>query len=96
MIRSGESRRQIARTLKRAYASGLLSQETFTIRTEDLLSRRLIDPGSLIGDLSFRALSGWRATLAELRADWATWWADRRGERELLLALDCPATRVSS
>ncbi|MBV8431621.1 MAG: FHA domain-containing protein [Solirubrobacterales bacterium] len=88
VIRPGESRRQIARTLNTAYANGLLSQDTFTIRIEHLLRRRLIDPRWLIGDLSFRAQSGWRATLAELQGVWAAWRADRGGEREVLLALD--------
>ena len=88
MVRQGASRREIARTLNAAYASGLLSQETFTIRIEHLLGRRLIDPSSLIGDLSFRGRRSWRASVARMRTAVAGWRASRRGHEELLLALD--------
>ena len=88
MVRHGASRRQIARTLTAAYASGLLSEETFTFRIDRLLGRRLIDPASLIGDLSFRGRPGWRSWTSAARTTVAGWMASRRGRRELLLALD--------
>jgi len=84
VIRQGDCRRDIERTLNDAYASGLLSEETFAIRIEQLLGRRLIDPRSLIGDLSFRAQRGWRRWLTEARTIVGSW----RGAEELLLALD--------
>lgn len=85
MIRHGESRREIARTLNDAYADGLLSQETFTGRIEDLLKRRVIDPRSLIGDLSFRARGTWPSRMVEA---WHAVWARHSAAPERLLALD--------
>lgn len=64
MLGSGASRRRIARTLNAAYADGLLSEETFTYRLDQLLGERLIDPRRLIGDLSFRRTVSWRSRLA--------------------------------
>jgi FHA domain len=88
VIRHGESRRQIERTLNAAYASGLLSEETYTLRIDRLLRRRVIDPVSLIGDLSFRAQEGWRTWFREATTVLRSWRAARRGDPELLLALD--------
>ena len=88
MVRNGASRREIARTLNAAYAKGLLSEETFSARIEHLLRKRLIDPMSLIGDLSFRAQRGWRMWFSETSTAVRTWHATRRGSPELLLALD--------
>ncbi len=48
-----------------AYEQGLLSEETFTYRFDQLLGGRLIDPGRLIGDLRFRRSPGWRAWLLD-------------------------------
>ena len=55
MLRSGASRKQIARVLNAAYAGGLLSEDTFARRLDQLLEGRLIDPFRLIGDLNFRS-----------------------------------------
>lgn len=88
MLRHGASRRQIARTLNAAYASGLLSQETYTLRIDSLLRRRVIDPMALIGDLSFRAQDGWRTRFLEAKTAIQNWRAARGGDQELLLALD--------
>ncbi len=96
MERQGDSRRDIARTLNAAYASGLLSQETFTLRIEYLLRRRLIDPMSLIGDLSFRAQHGWRRWLTEARTVVQSLTASWRGGEELLLGLDWSGEPPSS
>jgi hypothetical protein len=59
------SRWQIARALKAAYADGLLSEETFAWRIDQLFHARVIDPARLIGDLSVRSPAGWRARLAD-------------------------------
>jgi hypothetical protein len=86
VIPHGESRRQLARTLNDAYAGGLLSQETFTGRIEHLLGRRVIDPMSLIGDLSFRAGGTWQSRIVEA---WNVMRTRRmRAAPERLLALD--------
>ncbi len=90
MVRPGTSRRQIARTLNAAYGGGLLSEDTFCHRIDQLLHARLIDPLRLIGDLKLRSSRDERrrrirnATAAALRSP-------RRdtGERQpVLLALD--------
>jgi FHA domain len=86
VIPHGESRRQIARTLNEAYADGLLSQETFTSRVEHLLKRRVIDPMSLIGDLSFRTRGTWQSRIAEAWNTVRT--RPMRAAPERLLALD--------
>jgi FHA domain len=48
------ARRRIARTLNSAYADGLLSDDTFVERVEQLLTERLVHPRRLIGDLRLR------------------------------------------
>jgi hypothetical protein len=64
VLGAGASRRKIAHTLNAAYADGLLSQETFSHRLDQLLEARLVDPLRLIGDLNLRtAGDGWRASL---------------------------------
>jgi hypothetical protein len=40
--------------LNAAYAGGLLSDDTFASRIDEVLTRRLIDPKALIGDLNMR------------------------------------------
>jgi FHA domain len=88
MLRQGASRRRIARRLNAAYADGLLSQETFTSRIEDLLGRLVIDPAALTGDLASPRRGGRLAWAAGLRSAVGAWWSARRGTPELLLALD--------
>ena len=59
MREPGGSRRRIARRLNAAYAGGLLSDDTFTHRLDDLLGSRLVDPRNLVGDLNLRGASRW-------------------------------------
>lgn len=54
MLRPESSRKRLARTLSVAYGDGLLSEETFTTRLEQVLKARLLDPRRLIGDLNLR------------------------------------------
>jgi hypothetical protein len=66
---AGTSRGQLVRTLNHAYASGLLSEDTFLHRIDQLLDARLIEPARLVGDLNLRAgrpawLSGAAAVVA--------------------------------
>lgn len=88
MVRHGSTRRQIAHRLNAAYGDGLLSDDTFAERIEHLLRRRVVDPRSLVGDLSLRGRRGLRLRLGGMRSSLGAWWAARRGQRELLLALD--------
>lgn len=52
----GTSQRQIASTLNSAYATGLLSEETFLFRTNQLLRGGAIDRVRLVGDLNLRPM----------------------------------------
>jgi hypothetical protein len=91
VLAHGTSRRQIAHTLNAAYAAGLISEHTLTGRLEHLLGARVIDPGRLIGDLSFRDSSRWRARRARLAAAIRAFIPRGIGHGrggELLLALD--------
>jgi hypothetical protein len=55
MLRAGERRRRMARTLNAAYGDGLLSEATFVNRLDVLLRSDLIEPARLIGDLTVRS-----------------------------------------
>lgn len=73
MVRPEGSRKRIARTLSAAYADGLLSEETFASRLEQVLKARLLDPRRLIGDLNLRpsrigAWSGLRRVVEAISA----------------------------
>ena len=63
-----------------AYERGLLSEETFTHRFDQLLGERLIDPSRLIGDLTLRRTGAWHARLLTA--------VQQLFSREFLLALD--------
>lgn len=65
MLQAGTSQKLIARTLKAAYAEGLLSADTFTQRVDELHAAALIDPGQLVGDLNLRARRPRRERLAQ-------------------------------
>ncbi len=43
---AGRSQRRIARTLNAAYATGLLSEDTFARRVDELVGRAVLEPGS--------------------------------------------------
>jgi FHA domain len=58
MIGTRTKRKQLARALNAAYAGGLISQQTFAARLEEVLNARLIDVNQLVGDLRFRAPQG--------------------------------------
>jgi hypothetical protein len=93
MLRPEASRKRIARTLSAAYAHGLLSDDTFVDRLEQLLHSRLVSPRRLVGDLSLRPSSrGARgrlrdATNANIRR-MAAVLHRRSDEDSTLLALD--------
>jgi FHA domain len=91
MARPGASRKQLARTLSAAYAGGLLSQETFERRVDQLLKARLIDPFRIIGDLNVQRSPRMpktklmRAAASRTKVPNAT---AHTGIRPMLLALD--------
>jgi FHA domain-containing protein len=72
MLRPGDARCRMERTLNAAYGDGLLSHQTFVQRLDLLFGSELVDPAGLIGDLTLRrprrALSAAREQLiASLR-----------------------------
>jgi len=80
VLHPGASRRHLARTLNAAYAGGLLSDDTFARRIDQVLKSRLIDPLALVGDLNLRRSgtpgaglrTGIRNAVARFRAGAAT------------------------
>lgn len=54
MARAGSARAHLAQRLNAAYASGLISDETLSYRLDVLFSGSLVEPVSLIGDISRR------------------------------------------
>ncbi len=92
VVGSGASRRRITHTLLAAYADGLLSEETFNHRIDQLLGARVIDSGRLVGDLRFRRALDWRAKVlrmaAALRQSLVRSRESDGPENEIILALD--------
>lgn len=54
MFSAGIARRRLTRTLNAAYADGLISEQTFARRLDQVLKARLINPQELVGDLHLR------------------------------------------
>jgi FHA domain len=54
MLAAGSSRQRLARTLNAAYTDGLLSEGTFAYRIDLVLRSPVVDPVSVVGDLTFR------------------------------------------
>jgi hypothetical protein len=54
MLKPGSSRERLARTLRAAFAEGLLSEQTLSHRLGLLFGPPLIEPRSVIGDLALR------------------------------------------
>jgi len=54
MLRPGEARRRMERTLNAAYGDGLLSERTLMLRLHRLFAGELLEPAALVGDLTFR------------------------------------------
>ncbi len=94
MLRAGELRLRLARTLNAAYGDGLLSEATLAYRLDLLFSSRVVDPSRVTGDLSFRASrSAAGETLTRLRIAWRRvlgWLEPPPGQ---LLALDWDGTQ---
>jgi hypothetical protein len=90
MRRAGILRWRLANTLRSAYAIGLLTQDTFTLRIVDLYDGPHVDPQRLVGDLTFRNHEGKRGRMhALLGAIWRPRISIDDGLDQLpLLALD--------
>lgn len=66
MFASGNYRQQIVRRLNAAYAGGLLSEDTFIRRVDELFAATLVEPAGVAGDLHLRASpQGWRSRLGD-------------------------------
>lgn len=86
MRRAGLSRWRLGKTLRAAYALGLLTDDTFAHRIDDLYGASRVDPQALIGDLTFRTGGGVHAHIRALSA--SVWpWPRRDGDRRDQLPL---------
>jgi hypothetical protein len=86
MLMPGGTRMLLAKQLNHAYASGLLSEDTFQGRVHELLGATVLEPARLIGDLNLRERGRrWPRALRALAAAIA---ARRAAEAPALLALD--------
>ena len=89
MLRSGELRQRLARTLKAAYGDGLLSEATLAHRLELLYDSRVVDPARVTGDLTLRSpRTALADALARTRDACRTWLSPADPRRERLLVLD--------
>jgi hypothetical protein len=93
----GASRKRIAGALNAAYADGLLSEDTFVHRLDQLLAAPVVDPARFIGDLSFRHRLDWRTRLFDALAAVSVSLGLSRvpvaPHDEILLALDWTGSR---
>lgn len=87
MLTPGTARDQLARTLRSAYAAGLLSEDTFQARVQELLAATVLEPARLVGDLNLREHRHRPASIARA---WRRLSARLAPERQAprLLALD--------
>lgn len=91
MSRPGSARGQLASTLTAAYGDGLLSEATFVRRLDALFAGGIVEPGSLVGDISRRPARGslgGRLEAARGFARRAAWSRRFDASRSLLLSLD--------
>ena len=89
MLRAGDLRHRLARTLNAAYGDGLLSDVTLAHRLDLLFSSPVIDPSRVTGDLTFRtprSVAG--ETLARVRDSWRRALGWNAGPPARLLGLD--------
>src|SRR5947209_360794 len=94
VARTGALRAQLARTLRSAYADGLLSDTTFSYRPELLLAGRVVDPLRVVGDLPLRAPGRrWLEAATERIRRLGVKLSGGTGEPPQLLALDWDGTQ---
>lgn len=63
MFGPGRSRDALAQRLSTAYGDGLLSEDTYLQRVDDLLAAALVDPEDVAGDLHLRPRPGTTAAV---------------------------------
>lgn len=90
------SRTQLTKTLQAAYADGLISQRTLSIRLDQVLHSRLVEPERLVGDLYLRSHShGFKdrvsQTMSTFISRFGEMFGDPRQDTVTLLALDWTA-----
>lgn len=85
MIGSGRLRDELAKRLNTAYGDGLLSEDTYMRRVDELLGAPLIDPEEVTGDLHLRPRPSAVTAQFDRLCDWVR--AATHGHRALL-ALD--------
>jgi FHA domain len=93
---AGFLRWRLGRTLRAAYAVGLLTNDTFLHRIEHLYGASRVDPQELVGDLTFRTHSGrLERVQSRLESMWA-WRSRDQDERPQLplLGLDWTGAAV--
>ena len=54
MAVAAASRNRLANTLQEAYAAGLISERTLSMRLDEILHSRIVKPDRLVGDLHLR------------------------------------------
>jgi hypothetical protein len=54
VVGAGRSRRRLERTLRDAFAEGLISDETFAVRLDQILDGGILDVDHMVGDLQIR------------------------------------------
>jgi hypothetical protein len=86
----GFLRWRLAKSLKSAYAVGLVTQDTFAHRIDHLYGRHLVHPQDLVGDLTFRRPRTGRSSRARLESLFRPrgWGACRDAQQLPILALD--------
>lgn len=87
----GGLRERIAATLNAAYGDGLLSDSTLAYRLDVLFDSRIVDPASLIGDLTIRSPETLRSRALSHAVAFARRWLSGVGAPSLL-ALDWSGT----
>src|ERR1700761_2652275 len=95
MLRPGDARRRMERTLNAAYGDGLLSQQTLVQRLDLLFRSELVDPAGLVGDLTLRPS---RRAVPQPWERAVTWLRRRIGSADIatppeVLALDWTGAR---
>jgi hypothetical protein len=94
MLRPGDARRRMERTLNAAYGDGLLSQQTLVQRLDLLFGSEVVDPAGLVGDLTLRRPRSARPDVRERVLAWLRHVLQRRqATPPPLLALDWSGTR---
>jgi pSer/pThr/pTyr-binding forkhead associated (FHA) protein len=96
MRSAAASRSQLASTLRAAYADGLISDRTLSLRLDQLLRARLVEPQRLVGDLDLRESGGAlrdriSQTMSTMIGRFSGFFGEAAPQPSTLLALDWTA-----